>query len=481
MIRRFEAASFIAVFVFGFATHAVSQGKSDIQGQLLTANDMLMQGKLTEARQKLNKIQKEFPNDPRPYYFLGVVSLQEDKTEEAKDDFRRALEIYPEFAPAHWTLGSLLVDEGKLDEGIQELREAVKSESGVPPQVHLDLADALNARGDAGGALKEYQVVQQMDPSHYLAPSHLFSGHTSRVWTLKFSRDSLMLASGSLDQTVKVWDVASGEQRAKFSFDANAWPIDFSPNGELLVTGSGDPDSKSYTFKIWELRSNAEAKEPRLPAKARPIKFSPDWHFMASYQGDGKIEFWDFRQMTPLHTVNSGDSPFMDYGRFSNDGQLFCAPGASNEAKVWEVATGKLLYTAHGDPAAAEEGIVAVFFNGDGSQLTFVDSHKNVKVADIKTGHELKSIPVDMGGLNIVEYVGLSPDGNWLAAESRGGVALLTNLGEGRTLILPGRRGMANAVAFSPDGKWLATASYRGEVRLWKVPSSGEQSADGPK
>ncbi len=387
------------------------------------------------------------------------------KVEEAKTQLEKTSRGWPPNAVALTLRGKLFETQGKTDDAIKDFREAVQVNPDYA-DARLALSEALTEKGDSNGALAELREAAKLEPNK-IFPTVLFAGHTNRIWTLRFSRDSRMLASGSLDKTVKVWNASSGRRLAVFNFTENAWPVSFSPDGKLLVTGSNG------AFKIWDLSTALESKDTKLPSGAKPIAFSPDWHYMASRKGNGSIEFWDMKQRKPTHVVNAGDSPFMDYGRFSEDGRVFCAPGESNTAKVWDVETGREIYSAHGDPAAAEEGIVAVFFSPDGTQLTTVDSHKNVKVSDIKTGSELKTIPVDMGGINIVEYVGLSPDGRWLAAESVGGVVLLTDLLRGRTLELPGHRHIANAVAFSPDGQWLATASWEGQLMLWKVPPAG--------
>lgn len=469
--RRTAVAGLVALVVLVFGVHLTSQVNFEVEAKLQHALELQTQGKAEEARSELDALRKTYPADPRPLCALALLDMQAGKSKDAEDELRAAIRLAPDTFPAHWLLGAVLADSGKLDEAIAELRQASRLNPGSA-DVHNSLGIALNENGDAKGALEEFQKAQQASPDRFLAPTRLFAGHTNRIWILRFSRDSRMLASGSLDETVKVWDIASGRLLADFKHRGEAFPVDFSPDGKLLATGSTDFESRSHAFKLWAVSDKQEVHgNPSLP-DVEPIAFSPDWRYLASYKGNGKIQLWDLNERRATHVLSGGDSPFQRIAKFSPDGRLFAAPGAANTAKVWEVEAGKELFTVHGDPAAEEEGIVAVFFSADGALLTVVDSHKNVKIFDTKTGRESKTIPVDLGGINIVEYVGLSPDGRWLAAESVGGAVLLTDLAQGRTLTLSGHRHLANAVAFSPDGAWLATASWKGEVKLWRVPSA---------
>ncbi len=234
--------------------------------------------------------------------------------------------------------------------------------------------------------------------------------------------------------------------------------------------------TKEHTFKFWDVSSGQEMKRGHDPEQISPIAFATDWQYLAAHKGEGGVELRDFEKGTVLSTVSPGDSPFLSVAKFSPDGRLFAAPGAANTAKVYDVETGKELFSVRGEPGAAEEGVVAVFFSADGFTLTVVDALKNVKVCDLRTKHVVKAMAVDLGGINIVEYVALSPDGRWLATETSGGRALLTDLAQGKTWTLYGHRRLVNGVAISPDGNWLATASWTGQVKLWKIPSQGEAS-----
>jgi WD40 repeat protein len=76
-------------------------------------------------------------------------------------------------------------------------------------------------------------------------------GHTSRIWSVVFSPDGNILASGSSDQTVKLWNLTTGECCQTLEGHTNlVWSVAFSPDGQILASGSQDE-----AIKLWEVKT----------------------------------------------------------------------------------------------------------------------------------------------------------------------------------------------------------------------------------
>ena len=79
-------------------------------------------------------------------------------------------------------------------------------------------------------------------------------GHTGTVSSVSFSPDGKRLASGSSDQTVKVWDAATGQETLTLKGHTSVVAsVAFSPDGKRIVSGSGD-----QTLKVWDASSGQE-------------------------------------------------------------------------------------------------------------------------------------------------------------------------------------------------------------------------------
>jgi WD40 repeat protein len=74
-------------------------------------------------------------------------------------------------------------------------------------------------------------------------------GHESSVWSVEFSPDGKKLASGSEDKTIKIWDVTTGKVLNTLKgHEGSVWSVGFSPDGKQLASGSDDK-----TIILWDL------------------------------------------------------------------------------------------------------------------------------------------------------------------------------------------------------------------------------------
>ena len=79
----------------------------------------------------------------------------------------------------------------------------------------------------------------------------LLTGHTSRVCSVCFSPDGSILASGSADQTIKLWDPRTSEIKTTLSgHRGTVYSVALSPDGSTLASGSYD-----HTIRLWDLHT----------------------------------------------------------------------------------------------------------------------------------------------------------------------------------------------------------------------------------
>jgi WD40 repeat protein len=117
------------------------------------------------------------------------------------------------------------------------------------------------------------------------------SDHTDGVEIVAFSPDGRLLASGSDDRTVIVWDVAAGQVLHTLTGEDNMTSVAFSPDGRRLASAEVIK-VKLWDVATWEplrvLEGNSQGVERLI--------FSPDGKTLISGSGDTTIKLWDLTQ-----------------------------------------------------------------------------------------------------------------------------------------------------------------------------------------
>ena len=121
-------------------------------------------------------------------------------------------------------------------------------------------------------------------------------------YTVTFSSDGRTLASGSVNGTVKLWDMASGREFRTFS--GSPFSVAFSPDVRILASSGSTLDD--HTVKLWDLPSGRELHTLSGHSdRVYSVAFSSDGHTVAS-GSFRSIKLWDADSGRELRTF-SGD------------------------------------------------------------------------------------------------------------------------------------------------------------------------------
>ena len=281
---------------------------------------------------------------------------------------------------------------------------------------------------------------------------------------MSFSPDGTVLASGSYDETIRLWDVASGQQEAILEGHAPwATPgissVAFSPDGSTLASGSGDE-----TVRLWDSATGKLLDMHEARGAVHSLSHSPDGA-VAIVSGHGTLAFWD-PATGRVDYILPGHATEVRSLAFSPDGSILASGHLDGLVGLWDTADGRPRSLNGHSRAAGHPGVVnSVAFSPDGA--TLASGSHTVDLRDVASGHLQRTLD----RRTWAGAVAFSPDGTILASGHGSGLVQLWDLASGQLTAILEHPTPPRSLSFSPDGSTLASAGQDEEILLWDVAS----------
>ena len=310
------------------------------------------------------------------------------------------------FAPDGKTLAAGSYGVAKLFDVADE-REA----AALPEPKGFVKAVAFSADGRIL-ATGSYQSLLLWDVEKRSAARAL-KGHRGYVTALVFLPDQKTLASACDDETVRLWDIDTGEPRETLKGLAQpALALAASPQGDLIAVATGDVDRPTKSGAVLVYDAAGELKF-RLEGHARAVlavAFSPDGALLATGSADESIKLWSVATGKEVRELEGHSRPVNSLAFLPGGKRLVSVSGGravgGNELKLWDLASGKDVATV----PAHESPIQQLALSADGRNLATCSLDKTAKVWDVAAILSAAGQGKDSGNAGANEFLPEPPE-----------------------------------------------------------------------
>jgi len=354
------------------------------------------------------------------------------------------------------------------------LLQSIKGHTADIRSISINAEATLLASGSGDNILKLWRIQQvffdsesiEPEPTNYrIEIEEIFSieAHSSAIRSVCFSHDGLMLATGSADKKIKIWDLKGRELQVLKGHNDAVRSVSFSPDDQSVISASLD-----CTVRHWHIHSRAQQTLHGHQAAVRTVAVSPDGQMIVSGSLDDQIKIWDLHGNL-LETI-VGDHDILSV-KFSPDGKKLLVGSGDSVISLWAIDECNKIKNKMGDRQPIQKfsghstAVWTVDFSPNGEKLVSGSSDKSVKLWQMD-GTELVTM---QGHKSTVWTVHFSPDGQTIASGSGDDTIKLWSIDGIELQTLRGHSGAVWSVCFSPDGQSLISGSGDGTIKLWNL------------
>jgi serine/threonine protein kinase len=304
-----------------------------------------------------------------------------------------------------------------------------------------------------------------------------FQGHTKPVLCVAFSPDGKLIASGSADETMRLWRVDEGtDDGVALKQVTGVSSLAFTSDGKTLACGC-----ENGTVRLWAV-SGAKPKEglvlPGHSGLITCVAFSPDGKFLVTGGKDGTVRLLSRAADKPSAAVIPNTGGTVLWLGFSPDGgKLLVGYGDGKdkpgEFYLWELMTkeGKLqLALRQKAPLSGLKDLRSLLISPDGT-LILAATLTEAYVWGKEEGKDFYRVTASFARATLC--VALSPDQRQALCGGKDGLVRLWDVKSMKEVaLLKGHTQAVRCVAFAGNRGMAAAGSDDGTVRLWKLPAS---------
>ncbi|MGB3300715.1 MAG: caspase family protein [Phormidesmis sp.] len=364
--------------------------------------------------------------------------------------------------------------EDVMSVAISESSQTIASSSASDNTMKTDIVTIWDLKGNA--------VKQFAQPRH-----------SDRINDLSFSPSGQLLATGSADKTVKVWDLNRHQWVKTITVGKNVFSLLF-VNEDTVAVGTTEG-----TVELWDISSASKQDfEGRHGGVVHSLALSPDGKKLISASENSAFNVWRIADRKLIETVNGHEAQITDIS-FTEASNEVISTSKDNSVRLWQLDRAAFDMTGTDPSFSADSEAVAIAQNQhlylqrlDGTQRRKVRSHAAdiTEIAFSPQGGAIASADAN-GTITISTLIGdslaswkghqasvtslrFSPDGKTIVSGSLDTTIKQWSL-TGRPLAKFASDGAVTSVEFSPNGKVIASAGRDQTLRIWHLDNKSHQ------
>jgi WD40 repeat protein len=299
-----------------------------------------------------------------------------------------------------------------------------------------------------------------------ITPRRTMLGHTKWVNGVVHLPSGGHVITGSLDSSLRLWDLESGAQIGEEWRDENnrVWSMALSPNGKTIATGSGGSD---YSVMLWDVGTKkVTSKWTGHTSVVCALCWSADGERVVSGSWNGTARVWDVNTGKTILRIKTGHKWARAVMYSPGSSKLATGGNEDNAVKIWDAETGELLNTLEHD-----NWVYSLAWTSDGKNL-ISGSFGPVRIFDTTTWQQIAILELEgpTTGINIVTTISLSQNNRFFASVYHNKTARLWNLDTNLPVGPPLEHDdLLRFAGLSPDGKVLVTGCENNNAYAWDV------------